>query len=120
MKQEELFRDLEDEGKWERVCHFGDLEEGRGRLVEVGGRALAVFLVSGQVEVIDSRCTHANAPLWRGWVENGVVICPLHRWKFELGTGRCLTEPGKPVGHYRSRVDGDGEVWVENSGVGGL
>jgi len=48
----------------------------------------------------------------RGFVEGGVIECPLHQACFEIATGRCLSGPATVDLHtYAVRVDG-GEVFV--------
>ena len=51
----------------------------------------AFFNDRGLFTVLLGRCPHANGPLGRGWIEEGEAVCPLHRWRFKLSTGRCTT-----------------------------
>jgi nitrite reductase/ring-hydroxylating ferredoxin subunit len=46
-----------------------------------------------------------------GWIEEGEAVCPLHRWRFKLTTGRCTTVRGSSLHRFASEVR-DGEVWV--------
>ncbi|HZD66052.1 MAG TPA: Rieske 2Fe-2S domain-containing protein, partial [Acidimicrobiales bacterium] len=42
--------------------------------------------------LVQRRCPHLGGDLVRfGEVEDGVLTCTVHGWKFELATGRCLT-----------------------------
>jgi UDP-MurNAc hydroxylase len=42
--------------------------------------------------VVQRRCPHLNADLSRfAVIDGGVLTCQMHGWKFDLGTGRCLT-----------------------------
>ena len=42
--------------------------------------------------LIQRRCPHMKGDLTRfGQVEDGILTCTLHGWRFELATGRCLT-----------------------------
>ena len=42
--------------------------------------------------LVQRRCPHLSADLARfGYVEDGVLTCAQHDWKFDLETGRCLT-----------------------------
>jgi UDP-MurNAc hydroxylase len=52
---------------------------------------------------IERWCPHRQADLTRfGEIENGVLTCSLHHWKFDLATGDCLTSDDR---HLRcSRV----------------
>lgn len=94
------------------VCKVGDVVEGRGHSVFVAGIPLAVFNDRGQFSVLVGRCPHANGPLGRGWIEEGEAVCPLHRWRFKLSSGRCTTVRGMSVHRFPCEVR-DGEVWAE-------
>ena len=42
--------------------------------------------------LVQRRCPHMKGDLTRfGQVEDGILTCTLHGWRFELATGRCLT-----------------------------
>ncbi len=32
-----------------------------------------------------------------GKIEDGVLTCALHDWKWDLASGQCLTAPGHPI-----------------------
>ena len=48
---------------WTSLCDLDELEEGKGKYVEIGGFQLAVFLDKGAVRVIDNNCPHAGGNL---------------------------------------------------------
>jgi nitrite reductase (NADH) small subunit len=67
---------------------------GEGRTFVVGGEGIAVFRQrDGSVAAVQSRCPHASGPLAEGMVGGGMVICPLHSYRFDLNTGECLNDP---------------------------
>ena len=93
------------------LCALDVLVPDRGRLVRVGGRELAVFLVEGVVRVVDNACLHAGGPLADGAVVDGCVICPWHGWVYELDTGQTVV--GTPTaGNLRAY-----DAWVEDGTV---
>jgi nitrite reductase (NADH) small subunit/3-phenylpropionate/trans-cinnamate dioxygenase ferredoxin subunit len=47
-----------------------------------------------------------------GWVEQGVVTCCWHAWRFRLSDGAWLDNPRLKIGCYAVRVVGD-EIQVE-------
>ena len=94
------------------ACRLDEVAEGRGLPVEVDGLRIAVFNDGGRYHALLGRCPHANGPMGRGWIEDGEAVCPLHRWRFKLATGRCTTAPGESLHRFRSEVRGD-ELWVE-------
>jgi nitrite reductase/ring-hydroxylating ferredoxin subunit len=63
------------------------LVPGRGRPVIIDGLYLAVFLVDGEVRVIENQCLHVGSPLDGGAVVDDEVHCPWHGWRFDLRTG---------------------------------
>ena len=66
---------------------------GEGRAYAVASRTIAVFRQrDGRLFATDNHCPHRSGPLADGIVGAGTVICPLHAWKFDLATGRCLGE----------------------------
>ncbi|MGA8114861.1 MAG: Rieske 2Fe-2S domain-containing protein [Actinocatenispora sp.] len=48
--------------------------------------------------VVQRRCPHLKADLTRfGKIEDGVLTCQMHGWKFDLESGRCITSVGHPI-----------------------
>ncbi len=96
------------------VCRIESLSAERGRLVRAGGRELAVFLVDGDVRVVDNPCEHAGGPLADGPVVDGCVVCPWHGWVYDLRTGQALVGAQSAAGvrAYEAWVD-DGVVKLE-------
>lgn len=60
---------------------------------------LAVCEHEGRYFALDNKCPHRGAPLADGEVASGLMICPLHHFKFNLETGRCLMPK-----HLRART----------------
>jgi UDP-MurNAc hydroxylase len=48
--------------------------------------------------LVQRRCPHLKADLTRfGIIDDGVLTCQLHGWKFDLASGRCLTSVGHEI-----------------------
>ncbi|HEX5857152.1 MAG TPA: Rieske 2Fe-2S domain-containing protein [Microbacterium sp.] len=48
--------------------------------------------------VVQRRCPHLRADLSKtAKIEDGVLTCSLHDWKWDLASGRCLTTHGHPI-----------------------
>lgn len=91
-----------------------------GESVRVHGSVpSAVFNADGDLYAIDDTCTHQDASLSDGWLEDCAVECPLHAACFDLRTGRPSGPPAKkPVRTHAVTVT-DGLIYVEESvGVG--
>jgi nitrite reductase/ring-hydroxylating ferredoxin subunit len=100
-----------------RLCRIDAVEEGEGLRIEVAGRPpLAVFRLDGEFYVTDDTCSHGDASLAEGTVENGQVECPWHSGRFCLITGAALTFPAvEPIRVYRPVVR-DGDIFIETQG----
>jgi nitrite reductase (NADH) small subunit len=106
---------------------FDEFAEGQIRIVEANGQELGVVKWKGEVYVIRNVCPHQKGPIGRGKVrrrlrclgpqheitaddESPVVVCPWHRWEFDLRSGRPIWDPvGPRLAMIRVRVE-DGRV----------
>lgn len=97
-----------------RLCSVTEVEPDEGLRVEVSGHApFAVFMSDGEYFVIDDTCSHGDASLAEGTVEDGQVECPWHSGKFCLKTGEALNFPAvTPIRVYPALVR-DGAIFIE-------
>ena len=89
-----------------------DIPEGGSVVVEVNGKDVAVFRTAEGFFAIDDLCPHMGASLSGGYVEDGVVTCPWHYWRFRLSDGAWADNPKVRTGCYPVHVVGD-ELEVE-------
>lgn len=94
------------------VAKEGEMQEGQGKVVQAGGKRIALFKCKGGFFAIDNECKHRGGPLGEGELDGCVVTCPLHGWQYDVTTGNCQTTPGQHVQVYKVMVEG-GEVKVE-------
>jgi nitrite reductase (NADH) small subunit/3-phenylpropionate/trans-cinnamate dioxygenase ferredoxin subunit len=93
--------------EFQTVCRVSELVENEGKTVKVGTRLIAVFRTPGGIFAIDDVCPHMGASLAGGWVENGVVTCPWHAWRFRLQDGAWADYTKVKIGCYPVRVVND-------------
>ena len=112
-----------------------DFEEGRARIIDIGGREIGVVLWQGRPYALRSRCPHMGAPLCAGVLgprlvsqdpvapmdadqSRPVFTCPWHGWAFDLMSGYAVFEksdkkgPRQRVPTYPATISG-GRVFVE-------
>ena len=82
------------------VCAVDELQEDAYKLVRYRGTPVAVYHHAGKFFAIDNRCPHMGFPLCKGQVNEGIVVCPWHHWKFDLATGGCFTVSEYDVTSY--------------------
>jgi len=68
-----------------------------------------VAWTDGRVHAIEDACNHAGASLSEGWLEGACVVCPMHAYVFDLGTGKLVRPRGlcSDQRAYQTRVEGD-------------
>ena len=104
---------MNDAGDWVVVAAAGDLPAGTALAARAGGAEVAVFNVDGELRAVEGRCLHRGGPLAEGKVDGGVVVCPLHWWRYDLRTGKRQGYPQLRLSCYPVRVrDGQVEVLV--------
>jgi len=84
-----------------------DIPEGASAVVTVNGKDVAVFRHAGRFYAIDDLCPHMGASLSGGYVEDGVVTCPWHYWRFRLSDGAWADNPRVKTGCYTVHQVGD-------------
>jgi nitrite reductase (NADH) small subunit len=100
----------QDRGKMPRivtVARAGEIADGEARVVTAPGNAVAVFRVGERYFAIDDVCPHMGASLAGGFVEEGIVTCPWHYWRFRLSDGTWADNPRIKIGSYPVHVVDD-------------
>lgn len=89
------------------VGQIADFAVGRGRMVIVSGRHIALFRLDDGFFAIDNLCLHRAGPLCDGDIESGVVTCPWHGWSYEIRSGTLVQDPRLGVSKHNTRIVGD-------------
>ena len=89
------------------VAQVGTIREGRGQAFEVNGKLIAVFNDGGEYYAITDLCPHMGASLAEGALEDGIVACPWHAWRFSVHDGTWCDNRRIKIDSYQVRVVGD-------------
>ena len=88
-----------------------DLEIGKSAIIKDGDKQIALFNYKGDFYAIDNTCPHRGSPLGEGRIEEGILICPGHEWRFELKSGWCPQNPELSTEVYPIKVH-DEKIYV--------
>ena len=86
---------------------------GKGVLLEIEGREIALFNVEGKLFAIDDECPHAGWKLSEGELSGSIVTCLLHGAEFDVRSGKCVG--GLTCSDVQSYPleEKDGELFIE-------
>jgi nitrite reductase/ring-hydroxylating ferredoxin subunit len=76
------------------------------RTIVIEGKKICMARLESGYYAVDNKCPHAGAHLSAGWCENQLVVCPIHRYKYDLKTGKGMQ--GDFVQPYPVEVRKDG------------
>ncbi len=94
--------------KFVKVAKIGELSPGGMTRVEIEGHPVLLANVDGTFYATDDICTHEDASLSNGFLEGGLVKCPLHNSRFNVRTGAVLEEPAdEDLKTYAVKLDGE-------------
>jgi nitrite reductase (NADH) small subunit len=99
-------------GRLVKVGEVGDLSPGEGKVVDAGGKEVALFNVGGTLYAIGNSCAHRGGPLAEGKVNGTTVTCNWHGWTFDLPSGISPLNPVAKVPSYRVDMQGK-DIFVE-------
>lgn len=95
-----------------KVAVRSEIPTGGKKLVDLDGRAIALFNVDGEYFAIDDVCTHDGGPLAEGELEGTAIRCPRHGARFDVRSGKALGFPAfEPVETHSVDVRGE-DIYV--------
>ncbi len=83
---------------------------------KLAGVPIALFRGKDGVSALKFRCPHRNFPLSEGKVQDGLLRCRYHGWRFD-GAGRCAEIPGAEPGADLSRLSAERIAVTEQHGA---
>lgn len=93
------------------VLREEDLPPGKGTVVTVADRDIALFNVDGSIYAIEDNCLHQGLSLGTSALDGKVVTCRGHGWRYDVTTGSTLQVPGYGVSTFPVKIV-DGRIMV--------
>jgi len=90
----------------QNIGPVGNFPVNKGVCVELGGRRIAVFNVTGQYYAIDDTCPHRGGSFSSGSVQGLTAFCPLHGAGADVRTGACSPPSPRAVAVHDVSCDG--------------
>ena len=95
-----------------------DLPIGKSAIISAGEDEIALFNYKGKYYAIANKCPHRGSPLGEGRIEEGIVICPGHEWRFKLESGANMQNPELFIPTYPVKTKND-NIYIGLEGESG-
>lgn len=89
------------------MCSLDEVPPGTILERRILARRYAVVNDGEKLIGIESECKHMKASLGRAKIEDGIIVCPWHGWRYDIASGECLNAPGSKLKHYDLEVVDD-------------
>lgn len=99
--------------EWVKVCKLSELNKGEMHDFDYQDKKILIANLNGKVYASDRICTHAEADLSNGILNEEGITCPLHLSTFDLKTGKPQNLPAEvPLKIYNVKIE-QNEIYVE-------
>ena len=121
MEINNLYFMSENQIKWYKVAESREeLFADGNKIVELkaGDKQICVAMHQENLYACAAKCPHAGGRMAQGWLDaNGHIVCPLHRYRFDLKNGRNVSGEGYYLKTYAVELREEGVfVGVKQSG----
>jgi 3-phenylpropionate/trans-cinnamate dioxygenase ferredoxin subunit len=94
---------------WVKVLSKQEIErEDFVQMVKAINRKICVIKKDEKFYAIQNTCPHAGGILSGGWCKEGNIVCPIHRYEYNLNTGRGAEGQGDYIEIYPTALRADG------------
>ena len=84
---------MTEKNTWVLACNAIDIEDDDVVRFDHESKSFAIYNLGGDFYATDGYCTHEQQHLCEGFVEDGIIECPLHMGQFDIETGDALSGP---------------------------
>jgi nitrite reductase/ring-hydroxylating ferredoxin subunit len=100
--------------KWHKLGEPDEFLVADGVIInfELPQKTFCITQTNGEYFAFQAQCPHAGANFEHGWLnEKGNLICPLHKYEFDIRNGRNVSGEGFHLITYPIQVNEDG-IWI--------
>jgi nitrite reductase/ring-hydroxylating ferredoxin subunit len=76
--------------------------------VQVNKKRICLIKTEDRWFATQAKCPHAGADLSQGWCKNGKLICPFHRYEYDLQSGKGAPGQDDYIDTYPLQIRQDG------------
>lgn len=91
--------------KFIKIAEVDDVPRVSGKKIKVNDKSIALYKHKNNIYAIRNSCPHQGADLADGHINESKVVCPLHRWSFDLKTGAFVGNENIRIPTYEVKVE---------------
>ena len=100
-----------------KVAETSEISPGKTKVFKFGEKEILIANINGTFYAVGNLCTHKKGELSKGGLEGNIVICPKHKAKFDVTTGKVISDPKVPLIHPKIEDLPTYALKVENSDI---
>ena len=90
---------------WHDVAAVSEVDDLLPLAVEIAGQLISLYRINEEIYATANICSHEEALLSEGYIDDDVIVCPIHQARFHIPTGRVLCAPAtKDIAVYPVRI----------------
>lgn len=93
---------------------ISDIRDGGRRVHRVEDSTILFHRMGAEIFATEPRCPHMGYPLTKATMDEGILRCHWHHWRFDVASGGCFTPGGDDLKTWPVRVIDD-QIWVARS-----
>jgi nitrite reductase/ring-hydroxylating ferredoxin subunit len=97
--------------KWYKIPGIKNTSEPFIKKVKAGNKSICLVGYDGNIFALGATCPHAGADLSEGWCNNGKLICPYHRYSYNLHTGKGSEGQNDYINSYPVEIR-DNDIYI--------
>jgi nitrite reductase/ring-hydroxylating ferredoxin subunit len=78
------------------VAKLDEISTGSMKHIELNGKEIMIVDLDGKFYALNDRCSHTNAPLSMGHIQDSILTCPMHGARFDITTEKKVSDPKMP------------------------
>ncbi len=87
------------------------------KVITLGEKEVVIANVNNIYFAMENSCTHMHGDLSKGILEGNTLICPKHKAKFDVTTGKVVSGPKVPLFHPKIKDEQTYAVKVEGQAI---
>lgn len=89
---------------WTETINLKDLPDGTTQTLDIDGESVLLSRFGDKITCFNNSCAHMGFRLDDGVIDEGLITCPFHGFRYSLESGECLTAPEVQLQPHGVRV----------------